>query len=130
MKTTYTQFSFQLLQLWMKKFYIELDLSALDSDDPNPADVFGGCEIEFYLFTHHLAGAFLYNDWNMDDTISVNYVTRINESAIDPDGAGPLPKPNYKNPDGTDMLFPDSNELSHQLILGEVDEFDFKSPKT
>jgi hypothetical protein len=79
---SYTEFSFDIIQLWMKNFEIHVDVAALlslltaaqnsvDSGQP-PAqdplngtaieDIFQGLDIEFYLLTHHFAGFILYDD--------------------------------------------------------------------
>ena len=117
-ETVWTQFSFDLIQLWIKNFHIEIDVGELlnavqGSGDEGPdaaiANAFEGCDIEFYLFTHHLAGAFLYNDTNNDDIISVEY----RDIEID----------------GTTYQKPVSSEVSHRLILGTVGEFDFEKPE-
>jgi len=120
LETIWTQFSFDLIQLWVKNFHIEIDVGELlsaaqggDSDGDGPdatiANAFDGCDIEFYLFTHHLAGAFLYNDSNKDDNLSVEYIPiEIN---------------------GTEYERPYSTEISHRLILGTVNGgFNFKEP--
>ncbi|UCF12948.1 MAG: hypothetical protein JSW06_01500, partial [Thermoplasmatales archaeon] len=126
-ETIWTQFSFDVAQLWMKEFYIEIDMSKVDEidDDDDVKEVFGGCEIEFFLFTHHLAGVFLYNDDNSDDKITVAYDYLRNESEpVGPDGKHPII---YTN--GTAAMIPTSNELTHQLILGTVGGFTFHEPE-
>ncbi|MHA1149639.1 MAG: hypothetical protein ACTSR8_15495 [Promethearchaeota archaeon] len=125
-KTIWTQFSFDLAQLWVKNFHVEIDVGEIaKGEDANMADAFSGLDIEFYLFTHHLGGAFLYNDTNADNQITVNYTRVLNET--DP---GTPENPNYiKDPQGDDIWVPTQNEVTHQLILGEVNEFDFNSPK-
>ncbi|MFX0187731.1 MAG: hypothetical protein ACFE8A_08345 [Candidatus Hodarchaeota archaeon] len=125
-ETIWTQFSFDIAQLWMKEFYIEIDMSKVDeiNDDDDVEEVFGGCEIEFFLFTHHLAGVFLYNDDNEDEKITVAYDYLRNESAdLGPDGKHPII---YTN--GTAAMIPTSNEVTHQLILGTVGGFSFDEP--
>jgi hypothetical protein len=114
-ETVWTQFSFDLIQLWVKNFEIHIDvgqiLSALTgSSNPDVAiiNAFKGCNIDFFLFTHHLAGAYLYNDTDGNDVISANYV--------------PI------NVDGNSVSVPYSSELSHRLILGTVDRFSFTKP--
>jgi hypothetical protein len=69
------------------------------------------------LFTHHLTGAFLYNDTNADGTLSAGYRQVLNETG------DPLIV------DGTPVEVPYSSELTHRLILGTVDEFNFLKPK-
>jgi len=114
-ETVWTQFSFDLIQLWVKNFEIHIDvgqiLNALTgSSNPDVAIInsFKGCNIDFFLFTHHLAGAYLYNDTDGNDVISANYV--------------PI------NVDGASVEVPYSSELSHRLILGTVDRFSFNKP--
>jgi hypothetical protein len=118
-ETIWTQFSFDIAQLWMKKFYIEIDLEeAAKGDKGDVEDAFDGCEIEFYLFTHHLAGAFLYNDNDTSGDITVKYDYVRNETTGEKI---------YIN--GTAVMVPTSNEVTHRLILGTVEDFDFKEPK-
>jgi len=117
-ETAWTQFSFDLIQLWIKNFEIHIDVGQIlnavtgaGSGNPSVAimNAFNGCNIEFYLFTHHLAGAFLYNDTNGDDAISANYT--------------PI------TVDGVSIEVPNRNELSHRLMLGTVGSFNFEKPK-
>ncbi len=122
----FTSFTFDLFQLWVKNFEIHIDvaeilslLGGLGGGSPgpiNPAAIFQGLDIEFYLFTHHLTGAFLYNDSNLDDRLSANYV-RVNNSV----GAPILV-------DGSPIEVPQSSELTHRLLLGKVNKFDFALP--
>ncbi|MFW9824786.1 MAG: hypothetical protein ACFFE4_17725 [Candidatus Thorarchaeota archaeon] len=116
-ETIWTQFSFDLIQLWIKNFEIHIDVGQIlgavtgtGGGDPGNAIVnaFEGCNIEFFLFTHHLAGAFLYNDTDSNDVISANYTPII--------------------VDGTSVEVPSSTELTHRLILGTVNSFSFNKP--
>ena len=147
----WTHFTFDLIQLWIKNFHVEIDANAImqllsqaiptgngggggggggtfmtsqdgysNSGDPfegiNPATIFDGCDIEFYLFTHHLSGAFLYNDGNEDGKITVEYV-----NVTDEDG-NPIMRNN------TYVQVPKSTEVTHRIHLGEVDDFEVKEP--
>lgn len=125
-ETIWTQFSFDLIQLWMKNFELHIDVAeilnaatgASGSPEQAIASAFGGCDIEFYLFTHHLAGAFLYDDANADEEISANYVNVTNnlgETVLDAAG--------------DPIQIPDHSELTHRIILGTVGNFDFNTPK-
>jgi hypothetical protein len=115
-ETVWTQFSFDLIQLWIKNFEIHIDVGEIleaatgGAGSPEAAiiNAFDGCNIEFYLFTHHLAGAFLYNDTDYNRVISANYT--------------PI------TVDGQSVEVPYSNELTHRLILGTVGQFSFKNP--
>ncbi len=116
-KTVWTQFSFDLIQLWIKNFEIHIDVgqilnavSGAGQSNTNVAiiNAFNGANIEFYLFTHHLAGAFLYNDTDGNDVISANYA--------------PI------TVDGESVEVPYSSELSHRLMLGTVGSFNFIKP--
>ncbi|MFX1477131.1 MAG: hypothetical protein ACFFCI_03265 [Promethearchaeota archaeon] len=116
-ETIWTQFSFDLIQLWVKNFEIHIDvnqiLKAVTGDSANTEtaiiNAFKGCNIDFYLFTHHLAGAFLYNDTDNNRRISESYV------------------PTVVNGTTVDLLR--SNELTHRLILGTVGKYKFKQPQ-
>ncbi|MFW9876224.1 MAG: hypothetical protein ACFFG0_24240 [Candidatus Thorarchaeota archaeon] len=113
---TMTQFSFDLFELWIKNFEIHIDLGEIvnigTGEGGDFSQAFGGCDIEFYLFTHHLAGAFLYNDLNSDRTISVNYT----DAEVKFDGVS-------KN-----ISYPESSELTHRIILNDVANFTFMEP--
>ncbi|MFX0027971.1 MAG: hypothetical protein ACFE8B_02080 [Candidatus Hermodarchaeota archaeon] len=116
-ETIWTQFSFDLIQLWIKNFEIHIDVGQIldaamggagGNQEAAIINAFNGCNIEFYLFTHHLAGAFLYNDTDGNRVISANYA------------------PIIVNGESVDV--PQSSELTHRLILGTVGQFSFKKP--
>jgi len=121
-ETIFTSFTFDLIQFWVKNFEIHIDVGAImdligGSGDPiNPAEIFQGLDIEFYLFTHHLAGTFLYNDTNSDGKLSAEYI-QVNNTDGDPILL-----------DGETIEVPHSSELTHRLILGTVGDFDFELP--
>ncbi len=128
--TIFTSFTFDLIQFWVKNFEIHIDVGAImsmvggSSDPINPAEIFQGLDIEFYLFTHHLAGTFLYNDTSPDGGItppdgklSANYVPIVNGTGV------PL-----LDEMGDPVEVPYSSELTHRLILGTVGDFDFMLP--
>ncbi len=123
LETVFTSFTFDLIQFWVKNFEIHIDVGAImdmmsePSGPVNPAKIFQGLDIEFYLFTHHLAGSFLYNDTNSDGKLSADYV-QVNQSGTD------IPV----LVDGSPIDVPHSSELTHRLILGTVDDFDFELP--
>ncbi len=118
-ETIWTQFSFDLIQLWIKNFELHIDVNAIlgaatgggmSSPELLIANAFEGCNIEFFLFTHHLAGAFLYNDTDASETISAVYTPvdlGLNSTAQVPHGT----------------------ELTHRLILGTVGGFRFDKPE-
>jgi len=116
-ETLWTSFTFDLIQLWVKNFEIHIDASAIidliggGSGGPvDVANIFRGLDIDFYLFTHHLAGAFLYNDTNHDGMLSTQYV---NSSVFI---------------DGVQAQVPQSSEVTHRIMLGTVDDFAFELP--
>jgi hypothetical protein len=115
-KLYWTAFTFDLIELWMKNFEIHIDIAELidigSGEGGNPAKAFQGCDIEFYLFSHHLAGAFLYNDLNDDDEVSVSYTNTT--VTIDDDER--------------DIAYPESTELTHRLILRYVENYNFLLP--
>ncbi|MHA1669862.1 MAG: hypothetical protein ACTSV5_04695, partial [Promethearchaeota archaeon] len=115
--TMWTSFTFDLIQLWVKNFEIHIDaaeiinmIGGLSTSQVDIASIFQGLDIEFYLFTHHLAGAFLYNDSNSDGMLSTEYET--------------LPV----TIDDVPVEVPRSSEVTHRIVLGTVDEFDFEMP--
>ena len=126
-ETIWTQFSFDLIQLWVKNFEIHIDVAAIlnaamggGGGDPELiiASAFKGCDIDFYLFTHHLAGAFLYDDtFTNDGRITANYA-----NITDNDGE------TVTDASGDPIQVPDGSELTHRLILGTVENFIFNKP--
>ena len=122
LKKEFTSFTFDLFQLWIKNFEIHIDVGEIlnlvsgGGSSINPAAIFQGLDIEFFLFTHHLTGAFLYNDTNFDNKLSTNYV-RINNSIGDPILV-----------DGRPVEVPRSSELTHRLMLKTVNDFNFALP--
>jgi len=118
-ETIFTSFTFDLIQLWVKEFYISIDVAAimdlLGGGMSGPVDIaaiFQGLNIEFYLFTHHLAGAFLYNDSIIPDgTVTVQYEDL-------PQTVGGVP-----------VSVPRTSEVTHRLVLGSVSDFDFQLPE-
>jgi len=119
----WTSFTFDLIQLWVKTFHIEIDASKILSmisapNDINFAEIFHGVEIDFFLFTHHLAGAYLYNDKDGNDQITTRYdnLTDSNSDVIfHKDGVTPVQVVN-------------SSEVTHKLMLGSVNKFEFLKP--
>ena len=116
-KTISTQFTYDLIELWIKNFEIHIDLAEIvdigTGEGGDFSQAFGGCDIEFYLFTHHLAGTFLYNDLNFDDKVSVNYTDAI----VDVEGQPEV------------ISYPESSEITHRLILNSVENFNFMEPQ-
>ncbi|MHA1731737.1 MAG: hypothetical protein ACTSU5_07320 [Promethearchaeota archaeon] len=75
-------FSFDLMQLWMKKFHISIDFgelaSAMQGDskasgDAEAFNIFKDFEIEYYTISHHLVNPVLYDDVNDNHLIDVWY---------------------------------------------------------
>jgi len=127
LEKAFTSFTFDLFQLWVVNFEIHIDVGEIlnligglggGGGSINPAAIFQGLDIEFYLFTHHLTGAFLYNDTNSDDKLTANYV-QVNNSLNQP----------ITDTIGDPVMVPRSSELTHRLILGDVDDFDFALPE-
>ncbi len=123
LEKAFTSFTFDLFQLWIKNFEIHIDVAEImnlisgGGGSINPAAIFQGLDIEFFLFTHHLTGAFLYNDSNSDNKVSANYV-QVNQSGTN------IPV----LVDGNPIEVPHSSELTHRLILGNVYDFNFALP--
>jgi len=118
----FTAFTFDLIQLWVKNFEIHIDAAAIidlinggGSGPTAIADIFRGLDIEFYLFTHHLAGVFLYNDTNADGRVSSTYRNVT---------IGDVPV----TIDGEPVQVPDCSEISHRVMLGTVEDFAFELP--
>ncbi|MHA1292890.1 MAG: hypothetical protein ACTSQJ_09510 [Promethearchaeota archaeon] len=118
LETVWTQFSFDIIQLWVKTFHIEINLDKLVEPEPDWREVFEGVDIDFYLFTHHLAGAFLYDDTDNNGVISVKYDVVKNETTDDPIMIN-----------GTEVEVPTTSEVTHRLILGDVGKFNFIEPE-
>ncbi|MFX1388151.1 MAG: hypothetical protein ACFE9M_13115, partial [Promethearchaeota archaeon] len=121
------QFSFDLIQLWVKNFEIHIDVAAIlnaatGGGGVNPeiiiASAFKGCDIDFYLFTHHLAGAFLYDDSVINDNRITAEYANVTDNLGQP----------VVDSSGDPVQVPSGSELSHRLILGTVENFVFKKP--
>ena len=123
METVWTQFSFDMLQLWVKEFYVEIDVGKVAEGD-DIEDALEKADIEFYLFAHHLAGAFLYEDIIQENQTKPDGVITVQYEEAKDDITG-LPI----EVNGTTVMVPTSNEVRHRLILGTVEDFDFIEPK-
>ncbi len=116
--TVWTTLSFDLIQLWVKNFEIHIDLSELSSGGTvNPARLFNGLDVEFYIFTHHLEGAYLYNDFDSNDKVTVQYEDVMNGTDV------------AVTPDGKPIKQPKATELSHRLMLSDMDSPQINKPK-
>jgi len=123
--TQWTSFTFDLIQLWIKEFHIEIDVGEIVNSFTNPgsfnvASVFQGLNIEFYMFTHHLAGAYLYNDRDDNNQVSAfydNLTNSMDDIVYHEDGVTPVQV--VKN-----------SEVTHRLLLNEVGDFEFTKPHT
>lgn len=127
---TWTDFTFDLLQLWIKNFHINIDLSALEglvgnlgggtgtTSPPSLGELFRDLDIQINLFTHHLGGMFLYNDTNNDNGLTVEYTT-VNDT----DG-NPLRTENNRT-----IQIPKSSEVSNRLYLRNASDFNYLSPE-
>jgi len=120
--TKWTSFTFDLIQLWVREFNIEIDVgeivNSFNSGGPDVASVFQGLDIDFYLFTHHLAGAYLYNDRDGNNKITTSYDDLKNSTGdiiYHEDGVTPVQGVN-------------SSEVTHKLLLNEVGDFEFTEP--
>ena len=67
----YTQFSFDIIELWLKEFKVSIDAEAILGALAQEEDAFGGktatdifqeLKLEFYIFTHHFSNWVLFND--------------------------------------------------------------------
>jgi hypothetical protein len=108
----------------MKNFEIHINVAEIlklitggGSGPVNVAKIFQKLDIEFYLFTHHLAGAFLYNDTNSDGRISSRYRTLTNSTGD-----------TITTPDGTPIEIPDHSEITHRIVLNSVGDFVWQAP--
>ena len=127
LEKTFTSFTFDIFQLWVKNFEIHIDVGEIlnllggGGGSINPASIFQGLDIEFFLFTHHLTGAFLYNDTAFNPTpngkLDVNY-TQVTDN---------MGTPIYDST-GDPVKAPQNSELTHRLMLGSVNDFDFALP--
>ncbi len=75
----YTAFSFDVMEIWLKNFHIEIDVAAIleavttqdasGLEESRITDIFQGLDIEFYIFTHHFSNWYLYDDAKFDNAI-------------------------------------------------------------
>ncbi len=73
----YTQFSFDIIEIWLKEFRVSIDaeaiLGAIAQDDEafngkTATDIFQELKLEFYIFTHHFSNWVLFDDHRFNDT--------------------------------------------------------------
>jgi len=110
--TEWSTFSFDLIQIWLKKFYVSIDLQPLveairtnTMDSLNPASVLKNIDIDIYLIWHHFLGGVFYKDLNANNEIDIVYknVTTGNNTQLFIDGQ-PVQRP-------------DSTEVTHFIGL-------------
>ncbi len=115
--TSFGQFSFDLVQLWMKRLYVSLDMKEIvnllnfgsGSSTPNPAAILKDLDIEFYLIWHHLIGGAFFDDKNSNRLIDINYVNVT-------DGNGNV----ITTENGTVVQRPDSSEVTHFIGMKDI----------
>ncbi len=120
--TSFGSFSFDLVQLWLKRLYVSIDMAEVvklmnfgstSNSTPNPAAILKDMDIEFYLIWHHFIGGVFFDDKNSNGKIDVNYVNVT-------DGSGNV----VTTDNGTVVQRPDSSEVTHFIgmkdILGAV----------
>ncbi|TFG25226.1 MAG: hypothetical protein EU533_01330 [Promethearchaeota archaeon] len=119
----WTSFTFDLIQLWIRTFHVEIDVAEIvkmfgGEGAVDVAAIFQGVEIDFYLFTHHLAGAYLYNDMDSDNKITVTYDDLKNSTDViyHEDGITPVQVVN-------------SSEVTHRLMLNSAEDIIFNKPE-
>ncbi len=123
---TWTEFTFDLFQLWVKTFHINIDLGVVGNmlsnlggggGTPSMGELFKGLDIEFFLFSHHLTGVFLYNDTNEDNNLSVEY-SNVTDSNGDPIKVN-----------GTYVQVPTTSEVTHRLYLQNASLYKYLAPE-
>lgn len=80
---SWASFSFNLMQIWLKRFHMEIDLGELGrvmanngSSREGDAALYGilnGMDIDFYVITHTMVTPLLYDDQNDNGLIDVGY---------------------------------------------------------
>lgn len=76
----YTQFSFDLIELWLKEFQVSIDAEAILGaisgnegseyfNNKTATDIFQQLKLEFYIFTHHFQNYYLFDDQKFDSPI-------------------------------------------------------------
>ncbi|TFF85056.1 MAG: hypothetical protein EU551_04675 [Promethearchaeota archaeon] len=124
----WTEFTFDLFQLWVKNFHINIDLGEIGNlignlgsgsggSNPSLGDIFKGLDVEFFLFTHHLAGTFLYDDRDDNDNLSIEYVN-LTDSNGDP----------IKTSNNRTIQVPQSTEITNRVHLRNATDFKYLSP--
>jgi hypothetical protein len=140
---SYTEFSFDVIQLWLKNFEVHIDVDALlqlltaaqgavdtgmgPTEDPLGGkaieDVFEGLDIEFYLLTHHFSGFILFNDtYFSDPSFGGNFSNTINNGVPD------VVRSTIGVHEGADVeLIVDSEVDSYMVFTGS--DFSFIEPQ-
>jgi hypothetical protein len=87
---TFTDFSMDLIEIWLKNFEIHIDVAAIvdaingavqGSEDPlgtaTLTDIFDGLDIEFYIFTHHFSDWYFFDDYKLGGAADGNGVPDV-----------------------------------------------------
>ncbi|MCF2138608.1 MAG: hypothetical protein K9W44_00965 [Candidatus Lokiarchaeota archaeon] len=76
----YTQFSFDLIELWLKEFQVSIDAEAILGaiageegrqyfHEKTATEIFQELKLEFYIFTHHFQNYYLFDDQKFNSPI-------------------------------------------------------------
>jgi len=132
---SYTDFSFDIVQIWLKNFHVQINVEPLlkavadannavqtGNQPQNPnfvlTDVFEGLDIEFYIFTHHFQNVYLYDDAKFspltNNPEALSYVNNNRPDALH----------NRTNPDFQTIQ---DSEITHMIQFRGAD-WSFKDP--
>jgi len=131
---SYTDFSFDIVQIWLKNFHVEIDVEPLleaaagvntavqgEQEYQGPeftlTSVFHGMDIEFYIFTHHFQNVYLYDD--------SKFSVYPEDSALRLKAGNNMPDVLYNESSNVQNIY--DSEVTHYLQFKEA-SWSFKEP--
>jgi len=117
---TWGSFSFDLMQLWLKRFYVSIDVQELvnminsKTGNVNPAKILKDLDIDFYLLWHHLMGGIFYNDTMPGPGYDNGKIDVIYQ--------------NVTTPENITIQRPVSTEVTHLIGMKRMDSVTWNQP--
>jgi len=122
---TYTEFYCQVVEVWLKNFYVSIDTetiinailnqpAAAQTNDMSAADIFQELDIEFYIFTHTFVDFLLFDDY------------KLGNSSTDGNGVPDVVYEPQTHENVTGNFIADSEVTDYFVLRGAV--FEFNAP--